>query len=242
MGAGLRHYVAPRGEVETGINVGKGFGPGFLPGWNADLTTGVNCPNDASVSWWRERGWGSDDYGSTAFGQNCCGTVNSAERFPGRFLTVNQFSTVFDSPSWDCHADGGSLRTTLADVRNIVAPSFDAAFSALLTDLSERGLLESTLVVATGEFGRTPRLNSNGGRDHWAGCWSALVAGGGVRGGQVIGRSDATGSEPADRPITPQELVATIFRALGVAPDATIPGPDGTPVAVYPAAPVTELL
>ena len=105
----------------------------------------------------------------------------------------------------------------------------------------DRGLLDTTLVVATGEFGRTPKLNANGGRDHWAGCWTALVAGGGVRGGNVVGRSDATGGEPADRPVTPQELVATIFHALGVPADATIPGPDGAPVAVYPAAPVREL-
>jgi len=158
-----------------------------------------------------------------------------------KFLTINQFSTVFDAPSWDCHADGGSLRTTLNDVRDTVAPSFDTAVSALLTDLEERGLLESTLVVATGEFGRTPKLNSNGGRDHWAGCWTALVAGGGTKGGRVIGASDRTGSEPAQRPVSPPELVASIFHALGIARDATIPGPDGAPVNVYPANPVSEL-
>jgi uncharacterized protein (DUF1501 family) len=158
-----------------------------------------------------------------------------------RFITINQFSTVFDSPSWDCHADGGSLRTDLNDIRNTVAPSFDTAFAALLTDLESRGLLDSTLVVATGELGRTPKLNANGGRDHWAGAWTALVAGGGVQPGRVIGRTDARGTEPTDRPVTPQELVATIFHAMGVPHDATIPGPDGAPVAVYPAAPVGEL-
>ena len=86
------------------------------------------------------------------------------------FITINQFSTVFDSPSWDCHADGGSLRTDLNDIRDTVAPAFDTAFAALLTDLEDRGLLDTTLVVATGEFGRTPLLNANGGRDHWAGA------------------------------------------------------------------------
>lgn len=164
-----------------------------------------------------------------------------AVRSGTRFVTVNQFSTVFDEPSWDCHADGGSLRTDLNDIRNTVAPSFDAAFAALLTDLDERGLLDTTLVVATGEFGRTPLVNANGGRDHWAGAWTALVAGGGVQGGRVIGRTDAHGTEPTDRPVTPQELVASVFHALGVPHDATIPGPDGKPVAVYPAAPVLEL-
>jgi uncharacterized protein (DUF1501 family) len=241
MGAGRRHYVAGRRDIDTGIQIGKGFGPGFLRGWTTDPTDGVNCADDTLVPHFLEHGHGNAAYGRTAFGQNCFGAVRSAAKFSGRFLTVNQFGTVFDSPSWDCHADGGSLRTTLADVRNIVAPRFDTAFAQLLTDLESCGLLESTLVVATGEFGRTPKLNSNGGRDHWAGCWTALVAGGGVKGGRVIGASDRTGSEPTDRPVSPQELVASVFHALGVPHNATIPGPDGTPVAVYPGAPVAEL-
>jgi uncharacterized protein (DUF1501 family) len=190
---------------------------------------------------YKDRQYTNPRYGATAFGQNCAGCASALAREPGHFMTVNQFNTVFDSPSWDCHADGGSLCTNLNDIRDIVAPSFDTAFTALLTDLEERGLLESTLVVATGEFGRTPKLNSNGGRDHWAGCWTTLIAGGGVRGGQVIGRSDRTGGEPAERPVTPQELVASIFHALGIDHDSTIPGPDGTPVKVYPGAAVPEL-
>jgi uncharacterized protein (DUF1501 family) len=240
VGAGQRHYVAPFPRVETGIPIGKGFGPGFLADV-AEQTLGANYSDDASVPLLFERGRGSPRFGPTAFGQNCFGAVRSVARFTGRFLTVNQFTTVFDAPSWDCHAAGGSLRTDLNDIRNAVAPTFDTAFAALLGELEARGLLDSTLVVATGEFGRTPKLNSNGGRDHWAGCWTALVAGGGVKGGRVIGRSDRTGSEPADRPVSPQELLATVFHALGVAPDATIPGPDGGPVAVYPGKPVAEL-
>lgn len=156
-------------------------------------------------------------------------------------VTINMFPTVFDVPSWDCHADGGSLRTSLGDIRDTVAPHFDTCFAYLLATLEERGLLESTLVVATGEFGRTPKLNSNGGRDHWAGCWTALVAGGGTKGGQIVGASDRTGSEPAARPVSPLELVASVFHALGISRDATIPGPDGAPVRVYPADPVSEL-
>src|SRR5207253_295835 len=158
-----------------------------------------------------------------------------------KFVTLNTYHTAFDAPSWDCHADRGSLATDLNDYRETVAPSFDHAFPALLTDLEERGLLDSTLVVATGEFGRTPFLNANGGRDHWANCWTAIVAGGGVKGGRVIGASDKLGGEPKDRPVTPQELVATIFHALGVPASATIPGPDNSPVAVYPGKPVIEL-
>jgi uncharacterized protein (DUF1501 family) len=238
----LRHIVLPESEVETGIRIGRGFGPGYL---------GDRVPFFYGEVGWTESLFAQDEvtrrfdfnprYGMTPFGQNCAWCPKSVAEFPGRFLTINQFSTVFDSPSWDCHADGGSLRTNLSDIRDTVAPSFDTAFSQLLIDLDARGLLESTLVVATGEFGRTPQMNSNGGRDHWAGCWTALVAGGGVKGGRVIGRSDPTGTEPADRPVSPQELVASIFHALGVSPDATIPGPDGKPVAVYPGSPVAEL-
>jgi uncharacterized protein (DUF1501 family) len=156
-------------------------------------------------------------------------------------VTVNMYLSVFDEVSWDCHADGGSLRTTLSDIRDTVAPTFDTAFSGLLRYLDDAGRLDSTLVVATGEFGRTPKLNGNGGRDHWANAWTAIVAGGGVKGGRVIGKTDSHGTEPTDRPVTPQELVQTIFHAMGVPHSATIPGPDGTQVAVYPGAPVTEL-
>ena len=216
---------------------------GILPA--EPVFTGISVGQGLSAAWLTEQigsssGW---EYGGSS-------TPSTLERIEGalsaillgaRFVTVNQFNTVFDSPSWDCHADGGSLRTTLGDVRDTVAPSFDTAVARLLTDLEERGRLESTLVVATGEFGRTPKLNSNGGRDHWAGCWTALVAGGGVKGGRIIGASDRTGSEPSARPVSPQELVSTVFHALGVPQNATIPGPDGAPVAVYPGAPVAEL-
>jgi uncharacterized protein (DUF1501 family) len=236
-----RHYVSPEPEVETGIRIGRGFGPGYLGDRVPFFYGGVGCTDGPVYRVFEEHFDVNPQYGRNAFGQNCAGCLESIASFPGRFITINQFSTVFDSPSWDCHADGGSLRTTLNDICDTVAPSFDTAFSALLTDLEARGLLDSTLVVATGEFGRTPKLNSNGGRDHWAGCWTSLVAGGGVKGGQVIGRSDRTGTEPADRPVSPQELVASIFHALGVPHTATIPGPEGAPVAVYPGKPVAEL-
>jgi hypothetical protein len=221
-------WSRPWGVISPGpINTGIAVGHGMSAAWLANEFEG---PPD--WHWGSSRGPSTFDIVLGAF---------EAIQLGYRFATVNTYSTVFDSPSWDCHANGGSLRTNLNDIRDTVAPDFDTAFAALLTGLESRGLLDSTLVVATGEFGRTPRLNSNGGRDHWAGCWTALVAGGGVRPGQIVGRSDRTGSEPADRPVTPQELVGTIFHALGVRPDATIPGPDGAPVAVYPGKPVAEL-
>ena len=88
---------------------------------------------------------------------------------------------------------------TLDDYKETLCPMFDRAYSALLEDLRQRGLLETTLVVAMGEFGRTPHINPRGGRDHWPSCWSVLFAGSGVRGGQVIGESDSIGAEPKDK-------------------------------------------
>lgn len=86
----------------------------------------------------------------------------------------------------------------------------------MLLDLSERGLLETTLVIAVGEFGRSPKINDKAGRDHWEHCYSALLAGGGVKGGRVVGSSDATASRPHSRPATPTDLVATVQYAVGI--------------------------
>jgi uncharacterized protein (DUF1501 family) len=156
-----------------------------------------------------------DAYGRTTFGQSCLLARRLVEAGV-RLVTVNMFQTVFNQVTWDCH--GSPPFSTLADYAAVLLPTFDSAFSSLIDDLDRRGLLETTLVVATGEFGRTPRLNAAGGRDHWPGVWSAALAGGGVRGGQVIGASDALGSEPAERPVTPPELVATLYRSLGLDP------------------------
>ncbi len=218
-------WVMSASELATGIAVSHGQGTGFL-NYSNELIPRPRLNTPGEMEW---------DFDISA---NCAA---AAVRYGARFVTLNMYSTVFDSVSWDCHADRGSLATTLGDYQDTVAPTFDHAFTGLLDHLESRGLLESTLVVATGEFGRTPKLNSNGGRDHWAGCWTALMAGGGVQGGRVVGASDATGSEPTNRPVTPQEFVATIYHALGIEPNATIPGPDGMPVAVYPGTPVVEL-
>ncbi len=180
-------------------------------------------------------------YGYYTFGQSCLLARRLIEHGV-RLVTVNMFDTVFDSVSWDCHADGSILPTTLHDYRDILCPMFDQAYSALLDDLTERGLLDTTLVVAMGEFGRTPLLNPRGGRDHWPGVWSILFAGGGVTGGQIVGSSDRIGSEPRDRPVTPAEVAATIYHALGIDNRTFIPGLDGLPTPLITAAPITELV
>lgn len=180
-------------------------------------------------------------YGQNTFGQSCLLARRLIEHGV-RLATVNMFDTVLNTISWDCHADGGALATTLDDYRTILSPMFDQAFSALLDDLEERGLLDTTLVVAMGEFGRTPLLNSRGGRDHWPGVWSILFAGGGVRGGQVVGSSDRIGSEPRDRPVTPAEVAATIYHLLGIDSRTFIPTVDEETTPLVTAAPIFELL
>lgn len=133
-----------------------------------------------------------------------------------RCVVVNMFHTLDDRVTWDCHADRRCLASTLDDYRRTLCPSFDRACATLIDDLHQRGLLDRTLVVAAGEFGRTPRLNRNGGRDHWPGVWSVLFAGGGVHGGQVIGASDKIASEPTRCPVRAEDIAATIYRVFGI--------------------------
>ncbi|HEV3236388.1 MAG TPA: DUF1501 domain-containing protein [Gemmataceae bacterium] len=154
-------------------------------------------------------------YGHNTFGQTCLLSRRLIEQGV-RMVTINMFDTVFNKVTWDCHADGGSLPTTLNDYKSTLCPMFDIAYSALLDDLKQRGMLGTTLVVAMGEFGRTPKLNLRGGRDHWPGCWSVLFAGAGIKGGQVIGSSDSIGAEPKDRPVSPVEVAATIYEGIGI--------------------------
>ena len=154
-------------------------------------------------------------YGDTRFGRSCLAARRLVEA-GARMVVVNMFESVFNTLSWDCH--GRAPFSSLNDYADVILPTFDRAHAALIDDLQARGLLSTTLVVATGEFGRTPRINESGGRDHWPGVWSALVAGGGVSGGQVIGASDAIGAEPADRPVRASDLAATMAHALGLDP------------------------
>jgi uncharacterized protein (DUF1501 family) len=182
-----------------------------------------------------------DRYGRTTFGQSCLLARRLIEHGT-RLVTVNMFDTVFNEITWDCHADGGSLASNLNDYKETLCPMFDGTYTALLDDLHRRGLLDSTLVVAMGEFGRTPQLNPRGGRDHWPGVWSVLFAGAGVQGGQVIGASDHNGAEPRDRPVTPAEIAASVYHGLGFdLNSARLPGPENQLLPLAEASPVMEL-
>jgi uncharacterized protein (DUF1501 family) len=134
---------------------------------------------------------------------------------------------------WDTHADLVlNLKSGYSGANPGVGliPTFDLGFSALLRDLSDRGLLDQTLVIAMGEFGRTPKLNAQGGRDHWPRVFSVVMAGGGVRGGQVIGSSDRLGESPFEQPITPRDIAFSVYTLLGLNPQTELVTPDGRPV------------
>jgi hypothetical protein len=168
-----------------------------------------------------------DRYGRTRFGQSCLMARRLIERGV-RFVTVNMFETVFDEITWDIH--GSRPFTDISEMAKQVAPNFDQAYSALLEDLKERGLLETTIVTAMGEFGRTPKINPAGGRDHHPGVWTVLIGGGPIKGGRVVGESDELGYVPKTRPVTPAEVAATLFQGLGLEIYKELPGPQNRPL------------
>ncbi len=167
-----------------------------------------------------------EKYGMNRFGQ-CCLLSRRLIEAGVRFVTVNTFLTVFNEITWDIH--GSSPFTSIEGMKNIVAPMYDKAYAALLEDLQQRGMLENTLVCNLAEFGRTPRVNPAGGRDHWPQCWTVYFAGGGIQGGRVVGRSDRIGGVPVERPVEPAEVVGTIYRSLGLDLETRLPGPQGRP-------------
>jgi len=153
-------------------------------------------------------------YGLTRFGQSCLLARRLVEHGVP-FVQVNWSDHVeaeedSGDGGWDHHYRNFQI------MQDRHAPRLDQALAALLIDLRQRVLLESTLVLAIGEFGRTPRINDKAGRDHWEHCYSALLAGGGVRGGRVVGESDRRAEHPHDRPLTPADVAATIHQAIGM--------------------------
>jgi hypothetical protein len=166
-------------------------------------------------------------YGLNRFGQSCLLARRLVEAGV-RFVTVNMFETVFDEITWDIH--GSKPFSPISCYRDLVGPMFDNGFSSLMEDLQNRRMLDNTMVVAMGEFGRTPKVNPAGGRDHWPQCWSIIMGGGGIKGGQIIGASDDIGATPKDRPTTPAQIAATIYNGLGVPLELELPGAQSRPI------------
>lgn len=136
---------------------------------------------------------------------------------------------------WDTHGNNFNR------LKNDLIPVADRALSALLEDLSERGMLDDTIVAWVGEFGRKPQISNGSGREHWPYCYSGLLAGGGIAGGAIYGRSDAQANYPAENAVSPQDYAATLMHALGVPRDLTLSGPDGRPHIVYGGKPIEAL-
>jgi len=141
-----------------------------------------------------------------------------------------------NNPMWDTHAQNADR------LQDVLCPQFDLTFAALIEDLRERGLLSETLVVAIGEFGRTPKINAQGGRDHWGHVFGFVLAGAGISGARVYGSSDKQGAYPRDGRLEPQDLTATILHLLGVSHTATFPDPAGRPLHATLGEPIAALL
>lgn len=172
-----------------------------------------------------------DRYGRHTWGQSHLLARRLIEAGAKFVTSVNGQSII-----WDTHKDNFNAH------KNRLVPPMERAYSTLLEDLEERGLLDETLVIWMGDFGRTPKINADAGRDHWPQCYSMVLAGGGIKGGQVIGESDATGAYPASRAVSPADIHATVFHALGFDPHATTyPSLDGRPIPLSEGEAIMEL-
>jgi hypothetical protein len=235
------HVLMPKPIGFTGANLSHGQDAGLLgQAFDPFALDTFTMPTESATSNWlngisnhqvrtafdlsQETDNVRDRYGRHRFGESCLRARRLIEAGV-RFVTLNTFHTVFDEITWDIH--GTAPFTTIEQMRNDVAPMYDQGYNALITDLSERGMLDKTLVCNLAEFGRTPRINPHGGRDHWTQCWTVYFAGGGVQGGRIVGRSDAIGATPVERPVEPAEVVATIYHSLGLDLNAVLPGPPG---------------
>ncbi len=159
-----------------------------------------------------------DEYGRHNLGQSCL--------MARRLVEAGVRCVTIDHSNWDTHDNN------FAVLKGQLLPALDSALSTLFRDLADRGLLDSTLVIVTGEFGRTPRINKNAGRDHWGPAFTVALGGGGIQGGRVVGKSDSRAERPATDPYGPEDLAATLCRLLGIDPEEELFTPEGRPVKI----------
>ncbi|MBM3888822.1 MAG: DUF1501 domain-containing protein [Verrucomicrobia bacterium] len=233
MGAVLAYKKGQPTELPPYITLTSALGrfseAGFLGSHYKTLVTGgdpnaaqFNMQGDAKTAFDlnQEKPELRDRYGRNYFGQ-CCLMARRLVEHGVPFVTINW-------GGWDTHANH-------FDAMKQLMPTLDQALSALLEDLAQRGLLSSTIVVWHGEFGRTPKLDMAepwfGGRHHWSACHSAVVAGGGFKGGAVVGESDAKGEYVKSRPVFPWDLAASMYKLLGIDPNSRLPHPQGSSIA-----------
>jgi hypothetical protein len=170
-----------------------------------------------------------DSYGRTLFGNSTLlarRLVEAGVRFVNVTWDIYWDRLHLQYDGWDTHTRNFPI------LREVNLPCFDMAYSALVEDLENRGLLDETLIIVLSEMGRTPQINGNGGRDHWTYCFSTWLAGGGIRGGTLYGESDSQAAYVKDFPVSPADLCATVYDCLGVDPDMTLPDRSGRPVPI----------
>ena len=180
-----------------------------------------------------EKGSTRDRYGRTTYGQSCLlarRLVESGVKFVTVYFSNSIGGRRIDSGGWDTHGFDDTRMYKIVDKYHL--PITDQTLPTLLNDLEQRGLLDETLVVWMGEFGRTPDINKNSSRDHWPQCYTALLAGGGVKGGYVYGKSDAHARFPIENPVRPEDLAATIYYLLGIDPLTEIYDLDHRPLII----------
>jgi hypothetical protein len=161
-----------------------------------------------------------DEYGRHSLGQSCL--------MARRLVEAGVRCVLIDHTNWDTHYDNFNV------LKNDLLPHLDSGMTTLFRDLHDRGMLDSTLVLVTGEFGRTPRINKDAGRDHWGPSTAIAIGGGGIQGGRVIGASDERAEKPATTPYGPEDLAATIFHCLGIDPKTEFLTPEGRPIPIVP--------
>ncbi|MDP6448072.1 MAG: DUF1501 domain-containing protein, partial [Pirellulaceae bacterium] len=198
------------------------FGQGY------DLVTSKQAQQAFDVS--RESKEMRDAYVRNGFGQRCLLARRLVEAGV-RFVQVN----LGKNSSWDTH------RRNFVNLKDNLLPPMDLAVSALLEDLSASGLLDETLVIVSGEFGRTPKINKDAGRDHWGPCNTMLFAGGGVPGGRIVGSTDRLGASVTSEKVLPQNFAATVYNALGIPRDAHWIDLDSRPHHVYAGDPIRKI-
>ena len=167
-------------------------------------------------------------YGHNTLGQSCL--------MARRLVEAGVRAVTIEHADWDTHS--ANFQTLEEDL----LPKFDLAIPALFSDLEDRGLLEKTIVLVTGEFGRTPTINREAGRDHWSRCFTVIMGGGGIQGGRVIGKSDATASDPDEDPYRPEDLAATLYHLVGINHRDEMITPEGRPILLSNGGRVMEAL
>lgn len=239
----LQHLEATDQALQQG-NAGRSQDDSYAKAWKLLGSTAVRDALDLG----RESAATRERYGRNEYGDSFL-TARRLVEAGVRLVNVNW---MFITPQakvynvWDTHGGIGDLEHGATGYGMLQAhyglPTFDQAFSALLEDLSQRGLLEDTLVACIGEFGRTPKINANNGRDHWPYCYSGVLAGGGIRGGTVYGSSDRTAAYVRENPVSPGDYLATICKACGLDPAREIRDLDGRGFRICDGEPITDIL